>query len=330
MRPARVFLALSLSLTMGALGALPALGEDGPPPTTVETVDASSNGDAVAVSATIDWGGTAPVVLGTDPAGDAPPSANATGAHGLDLTAISSWIEDGDQEVATFAWDLETFDNPPPPELVRYYMTFQIDGQAFALQAKTSDFVSGANLANDPETAAERVASYAEHYSSTGTLPQFRVRGNCGLISAGPVGLAQNCGHAAWVSGEFDTENNQIRIHVPLDLASMPTLRPGATLNADQGAYSALQVAVDLPQSRDTMAAAAQDLPYTIPTRTATASIADADGTVVAGPTALTIGDDGAIQGDLDTTGLAAGDYDLTVNACIAANCGTATITVTI
>ena len=306
---------------------VPASGQESETaPTVIDSVEASPEGSGFTIAAGVDWGGTAPMVLGTDPTGDAPPAANATAAQGLDLTEISAWIEDGDELEATFAFDLATFDNPPPPEVVRYYMTFLVNGQAFALQAKTSDFASGANLSDNPETLAENIGSYAEHIADTGTLPQFRVRGNCATVQ-----VVNNCGHVAWVSGEFDTDENQIRIDVPLDLEGLPILRPGSTLEADQGAWASLQAALDAAQTRDTMAAGAQEgLPYQIPRRTSTATLRDTTGAVVAGPVTLLVADDGDVQGQISAVGLAAGDYELVVSACIAANCGTATTPVTV
>jgi hypothetical protein len=324
MRHAR---ALIPALLIPLAAVVPASGQESEtPPTVIESAEASPDGSGFTVTADVDWGGTAPVVLGTDPTGDAPPAGNATAAQGLDLTAVSTWIEDGDELEATFAFDLATFDNPPPPEIVRYYMTFMIGGQAFALQAKTSDFVSGANLSDDPATLAENIGSYAEHISETSTLPQFRVRGNCGT-----VGVVNNCGHVAWVSGEFDTAGDQVRIDVPLDLEDLPILRPGASLDPDQGAWASLQAGADFAQTRDTLAAGAQEgLPHQIPRRTSTATLRDSAGAVVAGPVTLSVADDGGVQGQVSSAGLAAGDYELVVSACIAANCGTTSIPVTI
>jgi len=319
--------ALTLALLILLVGTMPASGQEAEPaPTVVESAEASPEGSGFAVSADVDWGGTAPLVLGTDPTGDGPPAGNATGDHGLDLTAVSTWIEDGDELVATFAFDLATFDNPAPPEIERYYMTFMIGGQAFALQAKTSDFASGANLSDNPETLGENIGSYAEHIADTGTLPQFRVRGNCATVA-----VVNNCGHVAWVSGAFDTANDQIRIDVPLDLEGLTILRPGAILDPDQGAWASLQAGADNAQTRDTLAAGAQEgLPYQIPRRTATATLRDATGAVVVGPVTLSVADDGGVQGQVDAAGLAAGVYELTVSACIAGNCGTATTPVTV
>jgi len=319
--------ALIPALLIPLAAVVPASGQESEtPPTVIESVEASPEGSGFSVAAGVDWGGTAPAVLGTDPTGDAPPAANATGAHGLDLTEVSAWIEDGDELEATFAFDLATFDNPPPPEIVRYYMTFLVNGQAVALQAKTSDFASGANLSDNPETLAENIGSYAEHISQTGELPQFRVRGNCGTVA-----VIQNCGHVAWVSGEFDTAGNQIRIEVPLDLEDLPILRPGASLDPDQGAWASLQAGADNAPTRDTMAAGAQEgLPYEIPRRAATAALRDGAGTVVSGPVALSVSEEGDVQGQVSAAGLAAGDYELVVSACIAANCGTTSIPVTI
>lgn len=323
------FARISCLTVLFVVAGLPATGAHEPPapsPTVVESAEATPVEGGLDVSAVVDFGGTAPVVLGTDPTGDAPPANNAGADYGLDVTELSVWIPDGDEPLASFGLHLATFDQPPPPEIVRYYLTFQLGGQPFALQAKTSDFVSGANLANDPQTVAQRLASYGEHVASTGTLPQFRLRGNCETVQ-----IVNNCGHVAWISGAFDTDGNEIRIDLPLDLDAMPALRPGAALTADQGAWASLQAALDAAPTRDTMAAGDQlGLPYVIPTRAATATLVDVTGTPVGGPVELSVGDDGSVQGHVATAGLEPGDYELVVEACIAENCGTATLAVVV
>ena len=308
---------LMIALCLVAVGVAPASADE-PKPTVVEGVEATATADGVSVAAAVDWGGTTPQVIGTDPAGDAPPAQNATAGLGLDdLTGMTAWVPDGNEPVVTFSWDLATFDQIPPPELVRYYMTFTLGGQPFALQAKTRDAASGANLTTDPQTAAERLASYAEHVAATGTLPEFRLRGNCETISVVVTGIG-NCPHVAWISGEFDTE-------------AMPALRPGAVLTTDQGAWASLQAVSDNATTRDTLAAASQTgLPWQIPQRTATATLRDADGTVVVGPLALAVDGDGAVRGTVGAAGLDAGDYLLEVGACIASTCGTGSAAVSL
>lgn len=133
----------------------------------------------------------------------------------------------------------------------------------------------------------------------------------------------------AWVDGEFDFDNDVIRFFLPLDLPNAAPLRPGATLNPVDGtwAYSAIQAAADVGQTRDTIT---QEEPYTIPKRTASAKLVDADGNVVA-TAPLTVAQDGAVSGGLAAVDLAPGDYDLIVEACFTAdNCDTSAETVTV
>ena len=309
--------ALFLSTAMVlAASPFPSGADEGPPPTAVHAVDATVDGAAVAVAATIEFGGQAPVVLGTDPTGDAPPQSTGHGAAaGLDLTAIRAYRADPTVPVVTLEWQATTLDQLPPPEVVRYYWQFLVNGTApFAAQAKTSDAVSAANLGDgEPTTIAENLASYPE-----AGVPGFRLRGNCALIPVGPTGL-NNCGHVAWVSGEFDFDANVVRLHLPLDLERAAVIRPGATIAPDDsGAYSAIQAGADVENTRDSIT---QVDAYVIPDQAATANLVDTDGAVVASAP-LSVGEDGRWHGALTAPG--PGTYRVDVNACFADNCGTA------
>lgn len=319
MRHLRMFL-LPAALIVATVGVPVEAQEEGPAPTEIQSLAAESDGTMLSVSGTVDWGGTAPAILGEDPTGDAPGGANRTEPLGLDVTAISAWVEDGDVPEATFAWDVTTFDQPPPPELVRYYWEWQVGGLDYALQAKTSDFASGANIADSPEGVAANLASYAEHIVETGTLPEFRLRGNCGTIA-----IISYCTHVDWITGAFDTDNNQIRIHLPLDSEATPSIRPGATIAPTTGAWASLQAVADNAATRDTVS---QEFSWTIPSSRATASLQDLDGLTVAQWVLTT--DGGEVSGSQDMSGLAPGTYTLEVTACFGGNCDTGTALVTI
>lgn len=306
-----------LALAVTGAGSAIAEESDGPAPTEVHMVEASADGTTVAVAAHIEFGGQAPVVLAEDPVGDAPPNGSGQGdAFGLDLTGVRAYRADPNADVLTFEWQTTNLSQLPPPEVMRYYWQFTIGGASFAAQAKTTDFVSAANLGDGtPEAIASNVASYADS-----TVPSFRIRGNCGT-----VGVLNNCGHVAWVTGEFDFDADLVRIHLPLDLENSPALRPGAVLvPVGDGTYSAIQLGADLAQTRDTVAIFDS---YVVPVATATARLLDADGTAV-GTATLAEGDDGVWSGIVTAPG--PGTYTLEVNGCFADNCGTAPTTVTV
>jgi len=293
---------------LGTAGFATAEEPEGPAPTTVQAVDAAVEGSAVAVAADIAFGGQAPVVLGDDPAGDGPVDATAADAFGVDLTEIRAYRSDPTDPVVTLEWQTTNLERLPPPEIIRYYWQFVVDGAVISAQAKTTDFVSAAN-AGDGQPGT--VASNLQSYGSAG-VPGFRIRGNCELIG----GTLNNCGHVAWVDGEFDFDNDVVRFFLPLDLEALPKLRPGAKITPDaNGAYAAFQAAADNANTRDTVT---QWEDYVVPDATATARLLDAAGAVVASG-ALSQGDDGRWSGGL--TAPAPGDYRLEVRACFADNC---------
>lgn len=300
---------LALAFTsLATTGATTADGmATGPAPTVIEDVRVKAFGPSIDVDADVDFGGQAPVVLGDDPAGDAPVHPDAGTALGLDLTELRAYVADGDDPVVTLEWQTTRLDRLPPPEIVRYNWPFLVDGTAaFAVQAKTTDLVSAANLGDgQPTTVADNVASYAD-----AGVPGFRLRGDCGT-----VGVVGNCGHVAWLDGGFDLEGDVVRVQLPVDLAGAAAIRPGATLSPDGGAWASLQAGADTAATRDTIA---QYEDYTIPERVLRADLVDATDTVVA-TAALERGDDGRFRGNVHAP--AAGAYGLVVTACFADVC---------
>ena len=287
-----------------------------PKPTVVQAVDGTATGTAVGVSATIEFGGETPVVLGEDPSNDAPGSSDAAKAMamGVELTKIQAY-RSGPSAPLTLEWHSATLDQLPPPEVVRFYWPFLIDGAGFSAQAKTTDFVSGANLGDgNPATVVDNLSQY-----QNAGVPGFRFRGNCATVVA-----VNNCGHIAWVTGEFDTEYNIIRVNLPLNHPKAPALKPGAVISPDTGAYSAYQAAADNAPTRDTVNQLEE---YTIPESSATATLVDSAGTVVRTAT-LAPGEDGQWRGSL--TAPAPGTYRVDVTACFATNCNTRSIEVVV
>jgi hypothetical protein len=304
--------------------ALPtaASAQTGPTPTDVQSFSATASGSTVSLAAQIAFGGQAPVVLGTDPTGDAPPNGTGHGAGlGLDLTALRAYRPTPDGPVS-LEWQTTSLDRLPPPETVRYYWQFLVNGNApFAAQAKTTDVVSAANLGDgEPGTIVDNLSSYTSQ-----SVPTFRLRGNCGFIGAGGVNALSNCGHVAWVTGEFDFTNDVVRFYLPVNLADAAVIRPGATLAPDtNGGYAAFQLAADLGQTRDTVV---QESAYVIPDSVANVSLVNSLGAVVSSGQ-LTAAQDGTWSGNL--TAPAPGTYTVNLSACFANNCDTATSTVVI
>ncbi len=289
--------------------------------TSITSLDAVVDGTTIAIDGVVDYGGQATVVLGTDPTGDAPPAAEAdAGRFGLDLTGLSAHVADGDAGVVTLVWHATDLSQLPPPETVRYYWTVEAQEKGamwpsgqWAFQAKTTDFASAANLGDQsPEQITGNLADYANS-----TIPSFRIRGNCA------TDVISNCGHVAWVQGEFDLDANEIRFHLPLDLDNAAPLRPGNTLlPSGDGAWVSIQAVADTVQTRDSVT---QTESYVIPERTAVARLLDADGSVVA-EGALGVADGegtSTIGGELAAPG--AGTYTLHVVACFADNCAVST-----
>lgn len=282
-----------------------------PAPTKLSAASASVGATAIAVTGTADFGGTAPLVMAEDGTGDAPGGA-AGAAAGIDLTSATAYVEDGDKDVATFAFNLAQFDRPPPPEGIRYYWEFSVGGAEYSLQAKLTDFAA-TNFPEDPQGFAARAGNI------------FRLRGNCGSLT--PVITVGNCSHVAWLTGSFDVAAKQVRVNLPLDLTAAPAIRPGAAIAPDSTAnsiWAAFQAVLDNGNTRDSVN---QTETWNIPTRTASAKLVDGSGATVRTAT-LSVGSGGALSGSISRAGLAAGAYAVQVTACFGTNCATQSVPV--
>ena len=290
--------------TGGASAAEPYTPED----TVVRSVVASPSPTGVDIAATIDFGGQAPVVLGEDAVGDAFPNPEVATLMGTDLTKIQAY-RTGPTAPLTLEWHAAALDSLPPPEVVRFYWPFAVNGVSLAAQVKTTDIASAATVGDgEPATILDNVSQSPE-----AGVPGFRLRGNCAQVAD----TLNNCGHIAWVTGEFDTEHDVVRIHIPLTLAKAGALRPGATIQHGGSAHTAIQVGADIAPTRDVVM---QEEDYVIPDAAATATLVDSAGTTVA-TGSLTAADDGQWQGSLVAPG--SGIYRLDVDGCFATNCAT-------
>ncbi|MDQ3991527.1 MAG: hypothetical protein M3245_04350, partial [Actinomycetota bacterium] len=116
--------------------------------TAVTALSGTDSGGAMTVTGTATFGGERPVQVGEDPEGD-PPVAAHTARLGVDITGVSIHRPDPAANEVQFVWKLARLDATPPPEVVRYLWQMKIGEKEFWIQAKTSDFLSGTNVADD-------------------------------------------------------------------------------------------------------------------------------------------------------------------------------------
>lgn len=128
-----------------------------------------------------------------------------------------------------FVWDVDQL--PPTgvlPEGVRYTWAFQIDGEQFQLQAKTSNLLSSTTV-EDPVGHAQQAGDNF-----------FQLRGACQDEYLGtPV---SGCYHLAFLDGDVDVDAGTIAVELPYDThdsigrSVAPEFVPGATLIANETA----------------------------------------------------------------------------------------------
>lgn len=291
-------------------------------PTEVTALSAERFGGTLQVSGNAVFGGEAPFLIAEDPSGDAPFHPEFS-RLGIDVTGLFIHQPDPDVPEIDFVINVTQLDSPPPPEVVRYLWQLKVGGEEYWIQAKTSDLSSGSNLLDDPDGAVQN------------TQGAFRLRGNCGPQEVplpdpvGPVSATNTCNHVAWLDGVFDTDANQIRVTVPLDLGAAPEFGPGASIPAELPFWAAIQAGFSNASTSDTVT---PEFDYRIPTKDVQVGIAPA-GTppqFVDIDTPANVADDGSFTGDLDLAGLAPGSYDVYAEGCFGANCGVATATVTV
>lgn len=197
--------------------------------------------------------GDAPVTVGSFTAGNPidPEAKPVWSAAGLELTSIQLQTVCAPTAGVQFIINLEQLNAEPPPEVVRYYWQFSINGHEYWVQAKTSDRSSVPMALDDP----------AGHIANA---PAFRLRGNCG-----PLVAITNCAHLAWLTGTFDAGADQIRVLVPFGLAGTPgadfasgnVVTPVAPTGTAPGVTVALQAVASNAATSEYMP---QEEPYVI------------------------------------------------------------------
>lgn len=294
--------------------------DEGPPPTEVRDLSVGLEGANLSVEGAAAFSGERPVLMATDPAGDAP-APQASFEAGVDL--LDTEIHQPDPDTPTLRMNIHVSNLPVTgslPETVRYSVPFRIGTSQWQVQAKLTNF-SSVTLLDDPQGHVR-------------PLGHFQLRGNCTTSWQGtPVA---NCPHVAWLDGEFDTGTNTIRVDIPLGIAS--EFAPGNTMIKNTSSNATL---VDIMAAYNAVVAstAAADVSaieaewsYPIPTKDVLLGIAPA-GTppqLVSFDTAAALVEGDAFAGALDTSGLAPGEYDVYAKACFGANCGVATAPMTI
>lgn len=277
--------------------------------TEVTTLLAEPQDGTVDVSGDALFRGEPPVVVGTDPEGN-PPGHAALAQLGLDATAIA--LRQADPNVPEVEFIVRVTDLPstPLPEVVRYLWQFQIDGEEYWVQAKTSDFTTATAFSDDPAGTATNVPG------------SFRLRGDCGLVE--PTPNVTSCKHLAWLDGAFDPTRDEVRVRVPLGRSVSPEIAAGAVLD---GAVmdASLQAVISNATTSNTVT---QFTPYEFPQRTVQVGIVPSGQDPEFTDTATL--DRSKFSATLDTAGLASGSYDVWVRACFGVNCGEEMTTITL
>lgn len=94
-----------------------------------------------------------------------------------------------------------------PPEAVRYTWVFEIDGQSYQLQAKTSNLAS----VTTAEAPVDHVLEAAEGDG------WFQLRGACEANYMHPDNPVSGCYHLGFFEGEFDTDNGRVVFELPYE-----------------------------------------------------------------------------------------------------------------
>ncbi len=294
------------------LSALPVSAHESPETTEIHSLDGTLLGSTLSVSGEAHFGGQAPLTVAPDVAGDGPVHAEASRELGVDLVAAKAYQPNPNEPTLVFEWQATNLP-APIPEGVRYFWPFLLNTPAgdktYFLQAKFTNLAS-ATLPDDP----------AGHVTHTGAA--FQLRGNCGTLVA-----IQNCGHLAWLEGEYDTAEDTVRIELPLGSAAAPEVVPGARLIPFDYAGGTIAVAYQAVVSNATVTDYAdwiEDEAYTVPSKGVKLGIAPAgtDPANVTFSTDATLGEGDSFAADLDVSGLAPGSYEMFAKACFADNCG--------
>lgn len=257
--------------------------------------------DTVEVTGSAVFGGQDPVIVGEDIIGDAPVAPTVAAEQGLDIAEIALHQPDPDAAAIDFVIRVTQLNAAPPPEIIRYLWQFMVGDEEYWVQAKTADL---ATVLDDPAGTVEHIPN------------AFRLRGNCEQ-----VGVVSTCGHVAWLDGTFDVDNNEIRMSVPVDSDVAPEFTPGAVIRPEDGVTASFQAGASTDATSDT---AIQESDYSIPAKSVQLGIAPAGSAPgeVSFLQDATLAENGSFTGELATTDLEEGDYEVFAKACFAENCG--------
>ncbi|MGH2692174.1 MAG: PA domain-containing protein [Actinomycetota bacterium] len=297
-------------------------------PTAVNSLTATQSGGVVNVSGKAAFGGQFPVTVTEDPAGDAPVAPQLGEHTGVDLVAARMYQPAPDAELVV-EWKVT---NLPAsggiPEGTRYSLPFKIGTKEFQVQAKFSNLGS-VTTADDPP-------GHATHAGAT-----FQLRGNCTTSYQG-TGVAA-CPHLGWLTGEYDVANDTVRVRIPLGASFAPEIAPGARLERNTSSNANLNMVIAGYQAFVALSPTTNDeaffgpddsetYAFVVPTKEVTLGVAPAgtDPGAVSYTTAATLAGNDSFTGNVSTSGLAPGSYEVFARACFGNNCATRTAPFTI
>jgi hypothetical protein len=328
MKASRILMAL-FGAALFAVPTAPALAQvaeggaaAAPASSAVTGLTATVSGSTVAVSGAATFGGEAPLSVGTDGAGDGPGRAEAADAAGVDLLSADVSQPDPTKPSLLFEWKVTNLPSTGAlPEFTFYRWGITVNGTTnYVLQAKFTNLVSTSYL-DDPSAPPSHVGT------------AFQLRGNCGPVN-GQVPVS-NCHSLAWLEGGFDPATKTVHMSVPLGQTYAPALAPGAVVtpyNYDaQPIVAGFTAGVANATTEDGLDWDTDTVPsYTIPTGRVLLGIAPAgtDPSQVQFTSIATLASDGSFTGNLSTSGLAPGSYDVFARACFGTNCGASSVTV--
>jgi hypothetical protein len=296
--------------------------------TGVTKLTAKKSGSVVTVSGSATFVGEKVNVVSTDDPGDGAPAETGLSPLGVEMIAAHVYTPDPKTGSVVFEWKIGPPGLPPPtggiPEINRYIWAIKVTSGSksaeYVLQAKFTNIVTS-NLPDDPPG----------HLSHIGNA--FQVRGNCGAIT-GPGGASvSTCEHLGWVEGAFDTENDVVRILLPLGLEFMPELVAGASISPFEFALAQISACHSAGVSNAFTcddAVWSKFKPYLIG-RTVYLGIAKRGTPIskVKFATSTKVTPAGAFSGAIKPAGLK-GPVDVWARACVGATCAFKKMTITV
>ena len=265
------------------------------PTTSIKSMNVAVQPAGLKVTGVASFGGEAPVVLMTDPAGDA--------QHGaLDLRSGSiSQPRPGDPALEMRV----VFEDIPqvlPPE-AGFSWTFYAGLYKYVVSGRATSIASSAVDTTAPQ--------------STARTPAFQLR------ECDPHSKAPTCNHVRWLEGAVDTEADVISVKIPLGTVGTFPIAAGAELSPSDlfgvQIRASAQVGVDVDADTAMMTG-----PYRVPTRTVSLGVAK-DGVAASAvrfTTPVNSTGSGAFSSLLDRP--ATGRWRVWVKACFVASCGVA------